>query len=381
MRARNILNLTLISGCLLLAGVSLSLMSPFYPTEALTKGVTVTQSGFVIGSVFISTILFTPICGKYIELLGARNFLLVGSFIVAIGNIAFGFLSEINNSKVFFWSSILIRVIIAIGESAMTPACYALASQQLGERHQGKAISLAEACFGVGTMFGPSIGGFLYQIGGFSLPFWIAGGVLFLINMSAIICLEDKSDMYTRLEEEEGITWKQVLCAPGVGVSLFGLAFAGSAWSWYSATLEPFLDSAYGLDPAQTGLVFTAFGATYTLFTPMFGFLADKGMNGISALILGNSIIGVGLLFLGPIPPFFGISGNLWLSVLSIGVQGLGSAATYLGSLLIMMKGVKDAGLPDTEQVKTMVSSLWIVADCAGGYAGSTLVRDVLYLI
>ena len=28
--------------------------------------------------------------------------------------------------------------------------------------------------------------------------------------MSAIICLEDKSDMYTRLEEEEGITWKQV---------------------------------------------------------------------------------------------------------------------------------------------------------------------------
>ena len=33
--------------------------------------------------------------GKYIELLGARNFLLVGSFIVAIGNIAFGFLSEV----------------------------------------------------------------------------------------------------------------------------------------------------------------------------------------------------------------------------------------------------------------------------------------------
>ena len=46
------------------------------------------------------------------------------------------YFSQINNSKVFFWSSILIRVIIAVGESAMTPACYALASQQLGERHQ-----------------------------------------------------------------------------------------------------------------------------------------------------------------------------------------------------------------------------------------------------
>jgi hypothetical protein len=34
---------------------------------------------------------------------------------------------------------------------------------------------------------------------------------------------------------------------------------------------------------------------------------------------------------------------------------------------------VRDAGLPETEQTKSMVSSLWVVADCMGGYAGSTL--------
>ena len=36
-------------------------------------------------------------------------------------------------------------------------------------------MSVAEACFGVGTMFGPSVGGFLYEVGGFSLPFWVSG--------------------------------------------------------------------------------------------------------------------------------------------------------------------------------------------------------------
>jgi MFS family permease len=40
---------------------------------------------------------------------------------------------------------------------------------------QGKAISAAEAFFGMGTMFGPSLGGALYEYGGFSLPFWISG--------------------------------------------------------------------------------------------------------------------------------------------------------------------------------------------------------------
>lgn len=40
---------------------------------------------------------------------------------------------------------------------------------------QGKAISIAEAAFGVGTMFGPSIGGLFYELGGFSIPFWVTG--------------------------------------------------------------------------------------------------------------------------------------------------------------------------------------------------------------
>ena len=36
-------------------------------------------------------------------------------------------------------------------------------------------MGVAEAFFGVGTMFGPSLGGFLYDAGGFSLPFWVSG--------------------------------------------------------------------------------------------------------------------------------------------------------------------------------------------------------------
>ena len=45
--------------------------------------------------------------------------------------------------------------------------------------------------------------------------------------------------------------------------------------------------------------------------------------------------------------------GKLWLSVLSIGVQGLGSAATYLGSLLIMMKVSKWSTVSTGSTVKS----------------------------
>ena len=61
------------------------------------------------------------------------------------------------------------------------------------------------------------------------------------------------------------------------------------------------------------------------------------------------------------------------MTVFSIGLQGLGSAATYLGTLLYMLKSTQKAGLPDTDQTNGMVSSLWVVADCVGGLIGSTL--------
>ena len=83
MEMTNIINLLLICWGVFVAGVSLTLLTPFYPSEALSKvgrrlsslllssphhlslqGVTVTQSGVVLSTVFVATLIFTPIFGK-----------------------------------------------------------------------------------------------------------------------------------------------------------------------------------------------------------------------------------------------------------------------------------------------------------------------------
>ena len=100
-----VINLVLISASNLFGGVSLSLLSPFYSAEALLKGVSVTKSGLVFGSVFVTTVLCTPVIGRYIEVLGARKFLLLGSAICALGNIAFGTLClvQVQGKWIFFY--------------------------------------------------------------------------------------------------------------------------------------------------------------------------------------------------------------------------------------------------------------------------------------
>ena len=70
------------------------------------------------------------------------------------------------------------------------------------------------------------------------------------------------------------------------------------------ASLQPFLAKTYELTPATTGLFFMLFGATYTAFTPVFGWLMDRGvLDGFTALLLGNLGIGLALACLAPAPP------------------------------------------------------------------------------
>ena len=52
-------------------------------------------------------------------------------------------------------------------------------------------------------------------------------------------------------------------------------------------------------------------------------------------------------------------------------ILGSGTSAVYIGSLLLIMSGVQAAGLPDKDQTRGMVTSLWVCCDCLGGYIGA----------
>ena len=227
------MNLSLVGLSNLFAGVSLSLLAPFYPGEALTKGVSVTQSGIVLGSVFITTLVFTPIMGRYMGRLGARRFLLAGSTVCALGNLGSGWLDRLNTGTSFFAVSLLVRIITAIGESAIPPAALTLASLQVQKSNEGKAIALCETLLGVGTMFGASVGGILYSQGGFSLPFWVCGGSQLGLLLPCVLFLRDIDRTYISLDTDLETGWGPVLRAPGIPITCFALCLAGTSWSWY----------------------------------------------------------------------------------------------------------------------------------------------------
>lgn len=280
------------------------------------------------------------------------------------------------DSTSFFLLSVLVRVVTAVGESALPTAAMAIASRQVSPANEGKAVAACETCFGVGSMLGPSIGGLLYDLGGFPLPFAVFGGAQCVVILVTMVFLREADSSYSSLdvEEEEKVTWKHLLSAPGIPVSCLGLMFAGIAWTWCFASLQPFLAATYQFTPSTTGLVFLAFGAAYTVSTPVLGSLTDGGLSPYTAIVLGNLGIGVALAALAPSPPLrLLLPLHPALPPLCMALQGVATSATYIGSLVFMLKAAQRARLPDCERVKGMVASLWIVADCLGGIFGSPL--------
>ena len=81
--------------------------------------------------------------------------------------------------------------LVYIGGSFCATSSYTLAGNMLGEKHQGKGIALVETSYGVGTMFGPTVGGLLYDFGGFLLPFSATGVLMITVAIFSALFLED----------------------------------------------------------------------------------------------------------------------------------------------------------------------------------------------
>ena len=218
------------------------------------------------------------------------------------------------------------RIIASIGYSMATPASFTLVGNEVNPKHKGKATAIIEASYGIGSMFGFSIGGILYDVGGFQSPFFFMGSLCLILLLLCTLQLRSQprpSPLDQKLEDQErDIQWRDVLCSTEVAVGMFGTTVSAMGWQWYSASIEVYFEKTFYLVSSETGLYLTMFGLSYTIATPIFGYLTDRGFGGLESMILGNFLISVAFMFLGPIPPFQKLGQMLWIPVGCFGLQG-----------------------------------------------------------
>ena len=144
-------------------------MSPFYPLKAKEKNISVVYVGFVMGVMAATQIVSSFIIGKFMhnfQEVGRHHIIMLGTFLIIIQTASLGYLDNVNDRTVFLTISFAAQILGGFGAGSNSTACMAMLSSFDGHERE-QYIGQMEAAFGMGFLFGPLFGAFLYNIGGY----------------------------------------------------------------------------------------------------------------------------------------------------------------------------------------------------------------------
>jgi len=164
----------------LTANSAYSSIAPFYPTEALKKGLPQSTLGFIFAGYSISMCVFAPLYGYMLTNLGRKNVLMLGCLCESIAMFCFGLFVYIDNPVAYGIMSFLCRFIEGFGNGCLNSSTSSIITHNYQD-NQSNLIGLTQTFTGLGMLCGPILGSILYEAGGFQLPFFVTGSFLFAL--------------------------------------------------------------------------------------------------------------------------------------------------------------------------------------------------------
>jgi len=343
------------------------MQAPFYPIEAEMKGCTPSEYGLVFGVFELVVFLVSPIIGANLNRLGIKATLCTGIGAVGISTVLFGLLDKLENGKVFLAFSFVLRIIAAAGNGAFLTGSFSLIAKEFPE-NVAAMFAILETFFGLGMILGPFIGGLLYEIGGFILPFVILGGCLIAATLFVVVVLPRSRD--TTPESTEKPTMMKALKVPSIVMACYSVACAAASLGFLQATLEPHLRE-YKMNAVQIGAMFVVNGGVYGVAAPVFGMVCDRYSPKLIAF-LGAVLMVISFALMGPLP-IIPIGKSKPLIIFTLVLQGIGLGAQVVSGFADAHRQAILNGFPDTIDTYGLISGLWTSVFALGAFIGPTL--------
>ncbi|XP_065062785.1 MFS-type transporter SLC18B1-like [Rhopilema esculentum] len=361
-----------------IVGCAFAMIAPFFPGEASQKGASLSTVGMIFASYPLTIFFVSPIVGILIPIAGPKTVLLLGLIIEGGTQILFGFVDMMPDKETFVAFCFLIRIVSAIGGAATSTSALTIITQTFKD-NLSPAVGIMETFGGFGMMAGPPIGGLLYSVGGFKLPF-LAVGILALVSSIPIYFILPKDDTRTETSEtDKGALWR-ALKIPAIIVVAVSIVVSGIALSFLDPTLQKHLQKPFHLNSFKVGLVFLIAPGLYAILAPLFGMIADKTDKRIT-MSLGAIVCGISYIALGPFPliPSAILPRTLWMNCIALALLGLGVAPLFIPALADMGESAErygmNKGLATKSALSSIFNSMFNIGAIAGPTVGSILVE------
>ncbi|MFQ6026253.1 MAG: MFS transporter [Dehalococcoidia bacterium] len=166
--------LLLLSVAVFLNSLSLLVLGPLLVEIAEEFNTSVATIGQIGGAIAIPWAVTAPLAGPVSDTYGRRLLLLSGLMLLGLGVLGSG-LAWNNGSLLAF------RLLTGVGAAMIPPNCIAAVADVFPAEGRGKAIGWLLSAFGIGAAFGVGMVAFLFDVGGWRLPFYVIGASVMVL--------------------------------------------------------------------------------------------------------------------------------------------------------------------------------------------------------
>ncbi|KAM3929964.1 MFS-type transporter SLC18B1 isoform 2-T2 [Leptodactylus fuscus] len=343
-----------------------SILGPFFPQEAMKKGVSDTVIGIIFGCFAMCNFLSSLILGKYIVQIGAKFMFVAGLAFSGVATILFGLLDRAPDGTIFIVMCILVRCVDAVGFGASITASFSILAKTF-PNNIATAMGGLEIFTGLGLVLGPPLGGILYQTFGYEVPF-IAIGCLILLMVPLNIYVLPQ---YDSLPGKESF-WA-LIKLPKILLMAFTIFSLSACLGFLDPTMSLFVIDTFHLKVGYVGLVFLGLALSYSISSPLLGLISDK----LPALrkwlvIVGSLGTAVCFFMLGPAPVFH-IESKLWLFIFVLVLDGFCIGLSGIPVYPEMLSAAYEKGFEEGLSTLGLISGLFSAMWSTGSFVGPTL--------
>ncbi|OLC40142.1 MAG: hypothetical protein AUH43_26975 [Acidobacteria bacterium 13_1_40CM_65_14] len=331
-----------------------SIAVPVLPDLSRRLGASPTTIGLLFASFGVTLLTVSIPMGAMSDRTGRRAPLVGGMIALAAASVLFAF----GRSLPWLFTA---RLIQGAADAITWVAGFALIADLYRPEERGRVSGYVMAGTSFSFMIGPSIGGWLYEVGGMQLPF-LSVAVLAVIVAIAFLWIDLPREHAAR----EPVPIAAVIRTPAVAACAIAVVTASATISMVEPVLALHLAANLGVGPARMGLIFGVAAVATTALHPLFGRMSDRW--GARRLTLTGLVA---------MAPGLALLGQTWSFESTIGLYVLAAATVALvitPSLVYMAEATSEAGIGSFGVAYGLYNVAW-----GAGLLGGPAVGGFLY--
>ena len=317
------------------SGMGYSLVSPLFPSLGEKDHLSEELLGYIISAYSIAGTILTPLVPKLIKKYSRINLLCFSAFCEATCTLLYGFLIYISSFPILITIIFILRIIHGCCSAIIGTLVYSLTITLAEEDELQISLGNLEIAWSLGTSVGPLFASICYNFGGYSLPFFTLG---ILLYFSVYIAKEIKSEkLKNKNEADKEPSFGKFLIYPMVFLIIGGFIVVMIISSFYFPCLTNHLNENYALSIRSSSLFFVIPTISYIFILQFLDVLSSKF--GVYLIyIIGLIFSSLSALFIYPCPP---IPQNIIFIIFGFLLNGTGSAPVFIPGLVLLSKNIR----------------------------------------